>query len=33
MVGYLLIGIALGFLGAIRSRTWTLSKLHPEIEA
>ena len=33
MVGYTLIGIALGFLGAIRSRTWTLSKLHPEIEA
>ena len=31
MLLYLAIGLAFSYLGTVRHRTWTLSKLHPEV--
>ena len=32
LVGFLILGVAISLLGSIKSRTWTLAKLHPEVE-
>lgn len=32
LLGYLLLGLVLGLLGTVKSRTWTLKTLHPEVE-
>ena len=32
MALYLVIGLGLSLLGTMRHRTWTLSKLHPEVQ-
>jgi putative membrane protein len=32
LAGFLVLGLLLGFLGAVKDRTWTLKKLNPEVE-
>ncbi|WP_269928398.1 YhgE/Pip domain-containing protein [Kocuria massiliensis] len=32
LVGFLILGVAISLLGSVKSRTWTLSKLNPEVE-